>query len=71
MKRRLSPFGKAIKRALLDKNMTQEELAKRVGTSPAYLGLILFGNRTGMKYRPGIVAELGLDSKWENAQRAG
>mgnify|MGYP003593126958 CR=1 FL=1 len=69
MKRRLCPFGKAVKKALLDKNMTQEELAKHVGTSPAYLGLILFGNRTGMKYRHSIVTELGLDSQWENIHK--
>ena len=64
MKRELSPFGKAIKKALLDTSMTQIELAAEVGTSPEYLGLILFGYRSGAKYRKAIVETLKLDKKW-------
>ncbi|MEG0769903.1 MAG: helix-turn-helix transcriptional regulator [Ruthenibacterium sp.] len=64
IKCRISPFGMEIKKALLDKNMTQIELSAQVGTSPEYLGLILAGHRSGTKYRQAIVDTLKLDKKW-------
>lgn len=62
MKRReLTPFGKAIKKALVDKEMTQVELAERLGMSPKYLNLIMIGDRSGEKYRNAISILLDLE----------
>lgn len=46
----LTPLGILVKDALKKKNMTQVELAKRLGTSKQYLYLILCGYRSGSKY---------------------
>lgn len=43
----LTPFGKLVVKALIDKDMTKTELAFQVGTSPQYLSYILFGIRSG------------------------
>lgn len=49
-KRKLTPFGLKVKNRLADMNMTQKELAKRLGTSDAYLSMILYGERAGTIY---------------------
>lgn len=49
-KRRLTPFGDRVKEKLIDVNMTQRELAKKIGTSDVYLSMILYGERSGKKY---------------------
>ncbi|WP_195282246.1 helix-turn-helix domain-containing protein [Harryflintia acetispora] len=59
-KRELTPFGVAVKKALIDRRMTQQELARRIGTSRQYLDLILFGQRTGTQYVTRIIKALGL-----------
>ena len=59
-KRELTPFGAAVKKALIDRRMTQQELARRIGTSRQYLDLILFGQRTGTQYVTRIIKALGL-----------
>ena len=48
-KRKLTPFGLKIKNRLVDMNMTQKELAKMLGTSDAYLSMILYGERADRK----------------------
>lgn len=58
---RLTPFGKLVAKALVDRDMTRTELAERIGTSPQYLSYILYGVRSGEKYVPAIVATLSLD----------
>lgn len=58
--RELTPFGREVKKALVDYDMTQVQLAARVGTSPQYLCYILYGVRPGGKYIPAIIAVLGL-----------
>ncbi len=60
-KRQLTPFGMLVKKALIDKGMTQIQLAAEVGTSDKYLNLILYGDRSGDKYLVSIVRVLGLD----------
>ncbi|MEG0304332.1 MAG: helix-turn-helix transcriptional regulator [Oscillospiraceae bacterium] len=69
MKRTLSPFGRKIRKALIDIGMKQDELAKSVGTTPAYLGMILFGERSGQKYRKKIIEVLNIEDshKTDNA----
>lgn len=49
-KKEVSPYGKMIKKKLIDKNMTHINLARQIGISPQYLNLIIHGDRTGKKY---------------------
>ncbi len=59
--RRLTPLGKYISKALVDKGMAKKQLAATVGTSPQYLSYILNGTKSGKKYVPEIVRVLELD----------
>lgn len=52
-KKRLTPFGKMVVKALADRDMSRAELAATVGTSPQYMSYILNGTRSGEKYLPG------------------
>lgn len=47
---RLTPFGKKVRKRLIDRNMNQVELAARLGCSKQYLYKILTGERSGKKY---------------------
>lgn len=60
-KRQLTPFGVLVKKTLIEKGMTQVQLAEEVGTSNKYLNLILYGDRSGEKYLVSIAKVLGLD----------
>ncbi|MDF2820628.1 MAG: helix-turn-helix domain protein [Clostridiales bacterium] len=48
--RKLTPLGRKIKKALVDKQMTQVELGIALGVSPKYINLIIHGERSGEKY---------------------
>lgn len=61
--RKPTPFGVAIKKALIDKGMTQVELAEAVGADAKYINLIIHGERSGKKYRDGIIKILELEPK--------
>ena len=58
MKNGISNFGKEIKIRLIELNMTQRELAEKVGVNENYLTDIVNGRRSGKKYRPAITAIL-------------
>lgn len=45
-----TPFGKRVKKRLIDKNMTQIELAGMLKCNKQYLYKILTGERSGEKY---------------------
>jgi transcriptional regulator with XRE-family HTH domain len=60
-KRKLTNFGKMVKKNLIEKGMTQVQLAQEVGTSNKYLNLILYGERTGNKYTLKIAQVLDID----------
>lgn len=60
-KRQLTAFGMLVQKALIERRMTQVQLAEKVGTSNKYLNLILYGERSGEKYLASIAEELGLD----------
>lgn len=49
-KRQITPFGKTIKLRLVELEMSQEELAAMVGTTPQYINHIIYGERSGEKY---------------------
>ena len=67
-RRKLTPLGAEIKKSLVDRQMTQRELAEKIGVSPKYINLIIYGERSGKKYIPEIVSLLGLDSNIVNDQ---
>lgn len=50
MKTQISDFGKEVKKKLIDRDMTQVELAAMVGCDKYYLYKILHGKRSGEKY---------------------
>jgi len=55
--------GIKIKKRLVELNMTQRELANRVGMNENYLTDVLKGRRSGKKYMDEIMEVLGLDEK--------
>lgn len=64
-KRKLTPLGLKVKNRLADLNMTQKELAKKLGTSDAYLSMILYGERSGNIYIEDIKNILNINfEKW-------
>jgi len=56
--RELTPFGREVKKKLIDKNMTQVELAELIGCKKQYLFKILTGERSGKKYIEAIASIL-------------
>ena len=62
-KKRLTPFGKMVVKALADRDMSRAELAATVGTSPQYMSYILNGTRSGKRYIEAIAQVLALDRK--------
>lgn len=57
----LTPLGKEIKKKLIDKDMTQVELAEQLGVTKQYITKIITGTRTGDKYLCRISAILDID----------
>jgi len=45
-----TPFGIEVKKALIDKRMTQKSLADKLGITPRYVDYILTGERNPEKY---------------------
>lgn len=58
--RRLTPYGRSVKKALIDREVSQAEIERRLGMPKRYLALILHGERSGEKYRAQLSRELGL-----------
>ena len=59
----LTPFGKEVAKALVDRDMTRKELAAAVGITPQYLIQILNGTRSCKRHIPDIVAALALEPR--------
>ncbi|MFQ4440039.1 transcriptional regulator [Clostridioides difficile] len=56
------PFlGVQVKQKLIELNMTQRELAKKIGVNENYLSAILNGRRTGKKYKSSIYQLLNIE----------
>ena len=55
-----SEFGKAIKKALIEKPMMATELADMLGIKPQYLNSIIHGKKSGQKYKNKIIKLLDL-----------
>lgn len=60
---RLTPFGKAVKKKLIDKGLTMSSFAEHIGIDKRYLSDILYGRRSGAKYVATIAAKLEIDLK--------
>ncbi len=60
-KRKLTVFGQSVKNKLFELNMTQKSLAEKLGTSEVYLSMILYGERSGAKYKNKIINILSID----------
>lgn len=56
----LTPYGRAVKKALIDRNMTQLELCREIGCYESYLLKIMKGLRSGEKYGNAIYRVLGV-----------
>ncbi len=56
----MNDLGKLIKKNLIDKGMTQGELASRIGVSEKYLSRIVRGERGPGKYVPALARELNV-----------
>lgn len=54
----ITVFGKEIKKALIDKDMTQRELAREINVNENYLTDIINGRRSGAKYKNKIIETL-------------
>ena len=59
----LTPFGKEVAKALIDRDMTRKELSAAVVITPQYLIQILNGTRSGKRHIPDIVAALALEPR--------
>lgn len=46
----LTPLGREIKHKLIDRGMTQRQLAAALGIAPQYITKILSGQRSGERY---------------------
>lgn len=64
-KRGLTTWGKEVKKKALEQDTTLVELAETIGTSKQYLNRIMYGQRSGEKYRQQIITTLGMGEKWE------
>lgn len=62
-RRRLTPLGKEIKKKLIDKGMTQVQLADKLGIGKQYLTKIMNGSRSGAKYVDDICSMLNINKK--------
>lgn len=60
MPAKLTPYGRAIKKRLIDRGMTQIELCRRIGCNEDYMLKIMKGLRSGEKYADAIHQELGV-----------
>ncbi|MGN1145692.1 MAG: helix-turn-helix domain-containing protein [Acetatifactor sp.] len=55
-------FGREVKKLLIDRGMTQAELAKEIGTSKQYLSMVLVGTKKNSKYVDKIKEVLGMSA---------
>lgn len=64
-------FEKEVRKALIDKDMSLNDLSNQLGICPAYIYDIFKGNRPGNKQKGRIVEILNLNPKILNLQERG
>lgn len=64
-RKKMSPFGKAVKQRVIELDMTLTQLAEQLGISRQHLTNILSGRRPGSGYRLRIIKILEMPAKWE------
>lgn len=62
-------FGKRVKKQLIELEMTQRDLAKKVGVHENYLTDILNGRRSGEKYKEKIQKIIKIKNDQEDLKR--
>ena len=60
--RKVTEFGKAIRKRLIDLDMNQTDLARRIGTSKVTITYIIHGDRNPGRWEAAIREILGLSS---------
>ena len=63
MKSKRTALGIAIKKRLVELNMTKREFCQKIGMNECYMTHIYNGTRTGEKYLPVIEKMLGINLK--------
>ncbi|MTI82713.1 MAG: Rha family transcriptional regulator [Firmicutes bacterium] len=62
--KKLTTFGLEVKRALLDRQMTQKQFCTKHNIPENRFSEILYGSKPGNKYRAKIAQALGIDSEY-------
>ncbi|WP_371748115.1 helix-turn-helix domain-containing protein [Paenibacillus nuruki] len=62
-RRKLTPFGLKVRKRLLDLGISQIQLAEQIGTSKSYLNHVLYGERSGKKYKCKIIDHLKMEDE--------
>lgn len=60
---KLTPFGRTVRKKLIDEGLSISGFAEYLGIDARYLGDILYGRRSGAKYINKIADRLGIDLK--------
>lgn len=58
--KKTTPFGTKVKIALIEKNMSNKELAKKLGYSNSTISDVIFGRNCSMRTKELIAKELGI-----------
>ena len=59
-RKKLAPIGIAIKKRLVEMNISKREFASMIGAHEDYLTLIYYGERSGTKYADKIYEVTGI-----------
>ena len=68
--KKLTPFGKVVKKRLVDLDMNQRDLARLIGTSGAQVTYLLYGERNADKWVVPICTALGITNYAEHQRGA-
>ncbi|MBT9778521.1 helix-turn-helix domain-containing protein [Clostridium sp. MCC353] len=63
--KKCTPFGMKVKIALIKNNMTNQELAERLGYTNSTISDVIFGRNSSRKTKELIAKELGIKDEIE------
>lgn len=63
--KKCTPFGMKVKIALLQKNMTNQELAQKLGYANSTISDVIFGRNSSKKTKALIAKALGIEDEIE------